>query len=144
MFSNLLNLMDVNGYSFLWTKTLPLHFSHIYRMYNYNDFNLDVILAKFRAHHLLENQQKASTLHFSEILRDQTMDNKLMYISNNNMQNHLSCKSKFLVKKFGHYWLQTTNQGSIKVPFEYENVLMLNTSIIYSPISPPSLHFTQF
>ena len=69
-----------------------------------------------------------------EILRDKTMNVELMYTPNDFIQNYLS-----------YYWLKSLNssilnellRNLIKVPKVYFKTL--GTSIIYIPMSPPSL-----
>ena len=47
------------------------------------------------------------------VLRDKTIDDKLMYISNNDKQNYLFCRLQSLVETFGHY-LSRNNQTQMK------------------------------
>ena len=61
------------------------------------------------------------------ILIDKTMDDKLKYLPNHDKQNY---PLKLLVEQFG---FQLNNQNSTK---GYKTLV---TSVIYSPMSPPSL-----
>ncbi len=49
------------------------------------------------------------------ILKDKTMDDKSMYINNDDKQNHPLCRSKLLMKIFNTSSLELTNHNSIKV-----------------------------
>ena len=69
-------------------------------------------------------------------LKDKTMNNKLIYISNYGKQNNLN--SRLLVEKFGH-WKFETNQSSFNKSNQNFSFVSLGTSIVYSPMSPPSL-----
>ena len=56
---------------------------------------------------------------YAGILRDKTMENKLMYITCDYKQRYHSCKLKLLVEKFGLYYfgkLDLTNHNLIKEP----------------------------
>ena len=66
------------------------------------------------------------------------MIDKLMYIPNADKQNY-----PFLYKNnVSKVWTLTTNKNSIKVTniFEPTNDKTLGTSVIYSPMFPPSLN----
>ena len=72
--------------------------------------------------------------------RDNTTENKIMYISHNNKQNYAFCKLKLLVEKSKHCLFIPTNQALMKVP----KVLIqgMGTTIINNPIFLPSLKNT--
>ena len=52
------------------------------------------------------------------ILEDKTMDDKLKYIHYNDKQNY----PIFIILKFGHYFFETNNYNSKKVPKVYEYI----------------------
>ena len=63
------------------------------------------------------------------------MTDKLMCIPNNDTQNNPFFRIQLVVETFGHVFL-VINQ---KVPKVFEKILSLGTSVINSPMSPPSL-----
>ena len=69
-----------------------------------------------------------------------------MYISNDDSQNYPFCWCIILVGRTGYFYFEPTNQDLITVPKVFLSKQMwetLSRSIIYNPISPPSLYLHQ-
>ena len=63
-----------------------------------------------------------------------------MYIPNGFRQNYPFCRLHLGVETFGHSTLSTNCEAN-----EYENfIIIFGTSVINSPMSPPSLYFSPF
>ena len=76
------------------------------------------------------------TLAFSSgILRDKRIDNKFMYIPNDDKQSYKFCNSKLMVEKPTNH----NSQKALKFLSQWACFKILGTSEIYNPMAPTSL-----
>ena len=72
------------------------------------------------------------------------MDDKLIYIPNNDTQNYLFCRLQLMVEMFEHWTNEQTNQNSLESPKLFSKRIRkcycktLGTSVINNPLSPLS------